>query len=61
MIIRTFYNQIGIVNRIVYELPRHEEIHKNTKMTLIEKDGRWYVIAQKAKSHVPCEKTRTEL
>jgi hypothetical protein len=45
MILRTFYNHVGSVNRVVYELPRHEEVHKDTKMRLLEKDGSWYVIA----------------
>ena len=45
MILRTFYNQVGIVNRVIYELPRHEEVHKDTKMRLIEKKGQWYVVA----------------
>jgi hypothetical protein len=45
MVLRTFYNHFGSVNRVVYELPRHEEVHKDTKMRLVEKDGYWYVIA----------------
>lgn len=45
MVLRTFYNHVGSVNRVVYELPRHEEVHKDTKMRLLEKDGHWYVIA----------------
>lgn len=65
MIIRTFYNHNSLVNRVIFELPRHQEVNEFTKMTLVEKRGNWYVIAdvypQKAKSQVPCEKTRTEL
>ena len=65
MIIRTFYNHNSLVNRVIYELPRHQEVNEFTKMTLVEKRGNWYVIAdvypQNAKSQVPCEKTRTEL
>jgi len=45
MILRTFYNHLGSVTRVIYELPRHEEVHKDTKMRLLEKDGSWYVIA----------------
>ena len=45
MILRTFYNHVGSVTRVIYELPRHEEVHKDTKMRLLEKDGHWYVIA----------------
>lgn len=45
MILRTFYNHVGSVNRVIYELPRHEEVHKDTKMRLLEKDGNWFVIA----------------
>ena len=45
MLLRTFYNQLGMVNRIIYELPRHEEVNKYTKMTLVEKRGYWYVVA----------------
>ena len=66
MIIRTFYNHNNLVNRVIYELPRHEEVNTFTKMTLSQEKGYWYVIAdvyplQKAKSQVPCEKTSTEL
>lgn len=46
MILKTFYNHFGGVTRVVYELPRHEEVHKDTKMKLIEKDGHWYVLAE---------------
>lgn len=46
MVLRTFYNHFGSVNRVVYELPRHEEVHKDTKMRLVEKDGNWYVLAE---------------
>ena len=53
------------MNRVIYELPRHQEVNEFTKMTLVEKRGHWYVIAdvypQKAKSQVPCEKTNTLL
>ena len=45
MILKTFYNHLGGVTRVIYELPRHEEVHKDTKMKLIEKDGHWYVLA----------------
>lgn len=45
MILKTFYNRLGGVTRVVYELPRHEHVHKDTKMRLIEKDGSWYVLA----------------
>jgi hypothetical protein len=46
MILRTFYNNVGVVTRVIYELPRHEEVHKDTKMRLLEKNGSWYVIAE---------------
>lgn len=49
MIIRTFYNNVGVVNRIVYELPRHEEVNKDTKMKVFENKGNWYVIADISK------------
>ena len=45
MILRTFYNHFGSVNRVVYELPRHDDVHKDTKMRLLENNGSWYVIA----------------
>jgi len=45
MVIRTFYNQLGTANRVIYELPRHGEVHKDTKTRLIESKGHWYVIA----------------
>jgi predicted DNA binding protein len=45
MIIRTFYNHNSLVNRVIYELPRHQEVNEFTKMTLVEKRGNWYVIA----------------
>ena len=65
MIVKTFLNNKGLVRTVIYELPRHEAVNKYTKMTLIEKNGYWsvvaYVFPQNAKSHVPCEKTRTEL
>jgi hypothetical protein len=76
MIVKTFYNQVGSVTRVVYELPRHEEVHKDTKMRLVMNNGNWFVIAelqnkkvydtnyvinQNAKSHVPWLKTSTEL
>ena len=47
MVIRTFYNQLGTVNRVIYELPRHAEVHKDTKMRLVESKGHWYVVATK--------------
>ena len=50
MILRTFYNHFGSVTRVVYELPRHEEVHKDTKMRLIEKNGHWFVVAEIARS-----------
>jgi hypothetical protein len=46
MILRTFYNRLGGVTRVVYELPRHEHVQKDTKMRLLEKDGSWYVLAE---------------
>ena len=46
MVLRTFYNHVGVVTRIVYELPRHEEVHKDTKMKLVETNGSWYVVAE---------------
>jgi hypothetical protein len=49
MILRTFYNHVGSVTRVVYELPRHEEVHKDTKMRLIEKNGHWFVVAEIAR------------
>jgi hypothetical protein len=73
MIVKTFLNDKGLVRTVIYELPRHEAVNKYTKMTLVEKNGYWSVVAdvfphqglsvvpQKAKSQVPCEKTRTEL
>lgn len=45
MIIRTFYNHNSLVNRVIFELPRHQEVNEFTKMTLVEKRGNWYVIA----------------
>jgi hypothetical protein len=55
MILRTFYNHVGSITRVIYELPRHEEVHKDTKMRLLEKDGHWYVIADtKLKSEITC-------
>jgi hypothetical protein len=45
MILKTFYNRFGDIRRVVYELPRHELVHKDTKMRLIEKNGSWYVLA----------------
>jgi hypothetical protein len=45
MVLRTLYNKLGGVNRVIYELPRHEEVNKYTKMNLLEKDGNWYVVA----------------
>ena len=66
MIMRTFYNQHGVINRVIYELPQHDAVNKYSKMSLFEKNGNWFVVArsrqsQNAKSHVPCENTRTEL
>jgi hypothetical protein len=54
MILKTFYNHVGTVTRIVYELPRHEEIHKDTKMRLVETNGSWYVVAEPLKGKVTC-------
>ena len=45
MVLRTFYNKLGIVNRVIYELPRHEEVNKFTKMTLVQNNGHWCVVA----------------
>jgi hypothetical protein len=45
MMIRTFFTQRGVVNRVIYELPHHEKVHKDTKMRLVENKGSWYVIA----------------
>jgi len=45
MVIRTFYNNVGTVTRVIYELPRHEKVHKDTKMSLVENKGHWYVVA----------------
>ena len=54
MILRTFYNHVGSVNRVIYELPRHEEVHKDTKMRLLEKNGSWYVVATFSERKVTC-------
>ena len=55
MVIRTFYNQLGASTRVIYELPRHEKVHKDTKMSLIEKKGYWYVVADlNLKGKVAC-------
>ena len=45
MILRTFFTQRGVVNRVVYELPQHEEVHNDTKMRLVMNNDKWYVIA----------------
>jgi len=45
MTIRTFYNSLKGINRVIYELPRHEAVNKYTKMTLVEERGYWYVVA----------------
>ena len=49
MMIRTFYNGVGATTRVIYELPRHEKVHKDTKMRLVETKGSWYVVADVAK------------
>jgi hypothetical protein len=48
-VLRTFFTQKGVVNRVIYELPKHEDVHKHTKMRLVEKNGNWFVIADIAK------------
>lgn len=50
MILRTFLTQRGVVNRVVYELPQHEEVHKDTKMRLVMNNDKWYVIAYPLKT-----------
>jgi hypothetical protein len=45
MIMRTLVDKSGMISRVIYELPRHEEVNKYTKMTLVEKRGYWYVVA----------------
>jgi len=45
MILRTLVDKSGTISRVVYELPRHEAVNKYTKMTLVEKRGFWYVVA----------------
>jgi hypothetical protein len=42
---KTFFNDKALVNRIIYELPRHEAVHKYSKMTLVFENDRWNVIA----------------
>jgi len=59
MIVKTFYNLNGIVNRVIYELPVHEEVHKDTKMKLVENNGRWYVIADTDASSLEGKVTRS--
>jgi hypothetical protein len=59
MIMRTLIDKAGVISRVVYELPRHEEVNKYTKMTLVEKRGYWYVVADvypvnRLKSEVTC-------
>ena len=58
MILRTFFTQHGLVSHVIYELPQHEEVHKDTKMRLVEKKGNWYVIAdilpKKVNEHSSC-------
>jgi hypothetical protein len=46
MIVRTFFTNVGIINRVVFELPQHEEVNKDTSMRIIEKHGKFYVIAE---------------
>ena len=45
MVMRTLVDKSGAVSRVIYELPQHEEVNKYTKMTLVEKRGYWYVVA----------------
>jgi hypothetical protein len=45
MVMRTLIDKSGAVSRVIYELPHHEEVNKYTKMTLVEKRGYWYVVA----------------
>ena len=45
MIMRTLIDRSGMISRVIYELPRHEAVNKYTKMTLVEKRGYWYVVA----------------
>ena len=45
MVLRTFYNHVRSVNQVIYELPRHEAVNKDSKMRLIEKNGYWSVVA----------------
>jgi hypothetical protein len=45
MVIRTFFTQKGVVNRVIYELPHHEKVHKDTNMRLVMNKGNWYVVA----------------
>jgi len=45
MVMRTLVDKSGAISRVIYELPRHEEVNKYTKMTLVEKRGYWYVVA----------------
>jgi hypothetical protein len=45
MILRTLVDKSGMISRVIYELPRHEAVNKYTKMTLVEKRGYWYVVA----------------
>jgi hypothetical protein len=59
MIVKTFYNLNGVVNRVIYELPVHEEVHKDTKMKLVENNGRWYVIADTDASSLEGKVTRS--
>ena len=46
MIIKTYYSiPYTHINKVVYELPRHEEVNKFTKMSLVFKNGIWNVVA----------------
>lgn len=58
MIVKTFLNNRGLVRTVIYELPRHEAVNKYTKMTLVEENGYWYVVAyvfpHQGLSVVPC-------
>ena len=49
MIIKTYYSiPYTHIIKIVYELPRHVEVNKFTKMSLLQKNGNWYVVALKS-------------
>ena len=43
---KTYYSiPYSHINHIVYELPRHVEVNKFTKMSLLQKNDCWYVVA----------------